>query len=151
MNRRQFRQLCLAAAFAALAGPAFGQDKPTSQAIDELLGDHTKYKAVIEALQKAVSAHDAAGVAALVSYPIGVKVGGKETVVKSAKAFAEHYDGIMTPAITKAVVNQKYENLFVNDQGVMFGDGQVWVNGICHDNACKNFDVKVITIQDGPK
>ena len=83
--------------------------------------------------------------------PDGVKVRGKETVVKSAKAFAEHYDGIMTAAITKAVVNQKYDDLFVNDQGVMFGDGQVWVNGICHDNACKNFDVKVIAIQDGPK
>ncbi|WP_454849448.1 hypothetical protein [Rhizobium binxianense] len=151
MNRRRFRQLCLAVAFAALACPAFGQDKPTNQAIDELLGDHTKYKTVIDALQKAVSAHDVAGVAALVSYPIGVKVRGKETVVKSAKAFAEHYDGIMTSAITKAVVNQKYDDLFVNDQGVMFGDGQVWVNGICHDNACKNFDVKVITIQDGPK
>lgn len=150
MDRRKFHRLCLAVALAAFAAPAFGQDKPTNQAIDELLGDHTKYKAVIDTLQKAVAAHDVAGVAALVSYPIGVKVRGKETVVKSAKAFTEHYDGIMTPAITKAVVSQKYEDLFVNDQGVMFGDGQVWVNGICHDNACKNFDVKVITIQEGP-
>ena len=77
-----------------------------------------------------------------------MKIHGKETVIKSAKAFVQHYDAIVTPEIAKAVTEQKYEDLFVNSQGVMFGDGQVWVYGICHDNACKNFDVKVITIQD---
>jgi len=46
-----------------------------------------------------------------------------------------------------AVKNQKYEDLFVNSHGVMFGSGEVWVNGLCKDNACKTLDVKVITIQ----
>lgn len=145
------QRLGFAVAF-VIAGvmPAFSAGETTNQEIDRLQGSHAKFELVINALQKAVAAHDAAGVAELVSYPIGVKVHGKETNIKSAKAFAEKYDGIFTPAITKVVVNQKYEDLFVNYQGIMFGDGQVWITGICHDNACKNFDAKVTTIQDGP-
>ncbi|OHV77045.1 hypothetical protein [Rhizobium sp. LCM 4573] len=149
MDRKSLRTFCVMMGLVAFGGGAASQEKTVNQSIDESLGDHTKYETVIKALQKAVAAHDAPGVAALVSYPIGVKVRGKETNIKSAKAFIEHYDGIMTPGITKAIVDQKYEDLTVNYQGIMFGDGQVWVNGICHDNACSNFDVKVITIQEG--
>ncbi len=29
----------------------------------------------------------------------------------------------------------------------MFGNGQVWLNGICEDDACNEFDVRIITIQ----
>ena len=31
--------------------------------------------------------------------------------------------------------------------GVMFGNGEVWLNGICKDDACADFDVKIVTIQ----
>ncbi len=130
-----------------LTVPAVAQETAIDQRIDDTLGDHTKYQAVITALQKAVAANDAAGVAALVRYPIGVKIKGRETVIKSAKSFIQHYDAIMTPEIVKAVTDQRYEDLFVNYQGIMFGDGEVWVNGICRDTECKAFDVKVITIQ----
>lgn len=129
-------------------GVALAQSSAVNQAIDAAFGDHAKYEAAITALQKAVSAHDAARVAALVRYPIGVKIHGKKTVIKSAKAFVQHYDAIVTPAIAKAVTEQKYEDLFVNYQGIMFGNGEVWMNGICRDNQCKRVDVKVITIQD---
>jgi hypothetical protein len=143
-------QKCLLAMSLLFAGatPVFADEKGVNQSIDQLLGDHTKYQAVIVALQKAVAAEDATAVAALVDYPIGVKVNGKETNIKSAKVFVEHYSGIITPSIAKAVTGQKYGDLFVNYKGVMFGDGQVWISGICHDNECKNFDVKIETIQD---
>lgn len=151
MNAIRVRRLLLAAPLVVAGiGPAFADESSVNQSIDQLMGDHTKYQAVILALQKAVAAQDAKGVAALVSYPIGVEVNGKETVIKSAKAFEEHYSGIITPRIAKAVTEQKYGDLFVNYQGVMFGDGQVWIAGICKDNECKNFDVKVQTIQEGP-
>lgn len=148
---KSMRHVLLATTFAlVLVAPAGAQSETTNQTIDQQLGDHTKYEAVIKALQTAVAAHDAAGVAELVSYPIGVRVNGKETHIKSAKAFAENYDAIFTPTIAKAVTDQKYDDLFVNYKGIMFGDGQVWINGICHDNACKEFDAKIITIQEGP-
>lgn len=134
------------AALAAFAQNGGGDS--VNRAIDKLLGDHTKYQRVILALQKAVIDHDAAGVAALVSFPIGVKLDGKTTIVRTPKAFIRDYDRIITPAIAGAIQQQKYGDLFINYQGVMFGRGEVWINGICVDSGCKRFNVKVVTIQD---
>jgi hypothetical protein len=120
------------------------------QAIDEALGDHRQYRAVIEGFQQAVAAHDADAAAELVDYPISVTIDGGEVTLNDANAFARRYDEFMTPAITTAITSQKYEELFVNYKGVMFGDGQVWVNGICSDTACNEFDVRVVAIQSGP-
>jgi hypothetical protein len=131
----------------AAAELAFAEDNATNGAIDQAFGDHAKYQAVILSFQKAVAAHNSAGVAELVSYPISVSVNGRKTTIPNAKAFIANYDAIMTPDIVSTVTSQKYEDLFVNSHGVMFGNGQVWVNGVCKDNSCKTLDVKVITIQ----
>jgi hypothetical protein len=131
----------------AAAGLAFAEDDATNGAIDQAFGDHAKYQAVILSFRKAVAAHDSAAVAELVSYPISVSANGRKKIIPNAKTFIANYDAIMTPDIVSAVTKQKYEDLFVNSHGVMFGNGQVWVNGVCKDNACKTLDVKVITIQ----
>jgi invasion protein IalB len=144
------RFLAAAAAIYLLAiAPVHAEDKTTDQAIRETLGDPAIYRSVIEALQAAVKAHDAAGVARLVSYPIGVTIHGKKTTIPDARAFVANYDAIVTPAIAAVVENEAYEDLFVNWQGIMFGSGDVWINGICRDKACKSFDAKVVTIQAG--
>ena len=137
----------LAAGACAAAFPALADDSAVNGALDQAFGEHAKYEAVIVSLQKAVAAHDAAAVAKLVSYPIRVSVNGRKTTIRDARAFVARYDAIITPDIAAAVRNQKYEDLFVNSHGVMFGNGQVWINGICKDRDCKAQDVKVITIQ----
>ncbi|TKR29558.1 hypothetical protein FCE95_15610 [Luteimonas gilva] len=133
------------AAEVAEADPA--ADKATDASIDKLLGDHTRYRDAIDRFQKAVAAKDAAGVAALVAYPFEADIDGRKTKIKDAAGFAAQYGKIVTPPIAEAIVKQKYSEMFVNVQGVMFGDGEAWMNGICKDDACKNFDVKVIRIQ----
>lgn len=115
--------------------------------IDQVLGDHAKYEPVIRAFQKAVVAKDAAAVAALVAYPLPVTLAGKAVKIRDAKEFVAHYDGIVTPAMAAVIGRQRYGELFVNDQGVMFGNGEAWINGICKDASCKQFDVKVVTLQ----
>ncbi|UXN75767.1 hypothetical protein N8D56_26355 (plasmid) [Devosia sp. A8/3-2] len=151
MDVKPVRNSLLALTLVLMGGaPIAADDNDVNQTIDQQLGDHTKYQAVIEALQTAVAARDAKGVAALVDYPIGVAVGGKEMNIKTAKAFEENYAEIITPTIAKVITEQKYADLFVNYKGIMFGDGQVWISGICNDDECKSFDVKIETIQDGP-
>ena len=54
-----------------------------------------------------------------------------------------------TPAIAETIKRQKYSQLMVNYKGVMFGNGEAWVNGICRDNACKDVDVRVVALQPG--
>ena len=119
-------------------------------AIDSSLGDHARYETTIKALQQAVIDGHKQDVAAFVRYPIVVTIGNRKRTITSAAAFVKAYDSIMTPDIVAAVKGQKYEDLFVNYQGVMFGNGEVWINGICLDRKCKSFVPKVVTIQHGP-
>ena len=134
---------------AAPASVAEVVDDPlaVNQAIDEALGDHVRYEAVIRQLQQAVAANDAAAVATLVDYPFATVRDGQSLKITDAEAFVRDYDRIMTPPIAEAIKRQRYSELMVNYKGVMFGNGEAWVNGICRDDACKNVDVRVVALQ----
>ena len=138
----------LGLAFALSALPAMAQtDADTNATIDGVLMDHVPFRAAFDAIQKAVADGDKAAFAGWVSYPIDLTVAGKPMTIKDAKHFEEHYDAILTEEIRNAVTSQKWSALFANYQGVMFGDGELWLSGICKDDKCANFDVKIITIQ----
>ena len=121
--------------------------RTTSESIQLILGDSAEYRHVITAFQAAVQAHDAAGVAALVRYPITVRVGGTSRTIKSPQKFVARYDSIITPAIAAAVQGQAYDSMMVNARGVMLGQGEVWFNGTCRDAKCTASTVRVIAIQ----
>jgi hypothetical protein len=134
--------LCLGSA------PALAQtDEDVNGAIEMNLGDHTAYREAFDAIQQAVADDDAAAFAAWVSYPINVVAEGEKLEVTDEAQFEEHYDAVVTDEIKDAISSQKWQDLFVNYQGVMFGNGQVWLNGICKNDSCSEFDVKIITIQ----
>ena len=139
--------MLLAVAATCLASRTQAQEGGTSASIERLLGDSAEYRRVFEELQRAVTAHDAACVAALVHYPITVAIGKSRRVIKSSARFIAKYDSIMTPAIADTIRQAKYDALFVNYQGVMLGRGEVWIRGACRDKACKVAPVRVYTIQ----
>ena len=134
---------------APAAAPALDTDNEArvDQTIDNVLGDHAAYRAVIDAFQQAVAAKDAQAVSKLVDYPFTASIDGKRTKIADAEAFVAQYDRIVTPAIARAIGEQRYGSLFVNAKGVMFGRGEAWINGVCKDAACKNVDVRVMAIQ----
>ena len=105
------------------------------------------YRQAFDAIQQSVAEGDATTFASWVSYPIEVTADGEAMVIGDAAQFAEHYQDIVTPEIAGAVADQSFNELFVNDQGAMFGNGQVWMSEICLDDACENSEVKIITIQ----
>lgn len=127
-------RVILAALIALTATSVFAQSPDT-------------YRQAFDAIQQAVSEGDATTFADWVSYPIEVTADGEDMVIGDAGQFAEHYNDIVTPEIADAVTNQSFNDLFVNDQGAMFGNGQVWMSEICLDDACTNSEVKIITIQ----
>jgi hypothetical protein len=118
------------------------------KSIDLSVGDHTKVHQILTELQQGVSKHNPAAVAALVHYPIKVNPGKKPFTIKNEKEFIKDYDRIITPDIASAIYKQKYDNLFVNSEGAMIGDGEVWITGFCRDKSCKQSDIKIGTIQD---
>jgi len=127
-------RLTLAAALVLTTTSVFAQSPDT-------------YRQAFDAIQQAVTEGDTVAFADWVSYPIEVKAAGADLVIGDATEFAEHYGEIVTPEIAQAVTDQSFNDLFVNDQGAMFGDGQVWMSEVCLDDACANSEVKIITIQ----
>jgi hypothetical protein len=138
----------VAVAVGLLAGPALGQSvAEVNGRIDTVLGNHVLYERAIKALQQAVAARDKEDVAALVRYPITVSISGHKQTIRNAPAFIKSYDAIMTPDIVSAITGQKYEDLFVRDQGVMLGNGEAWINRVCLDKGCSHFVPKVVRLQ----
>ena len=140
------------AAVAGLAAPvALAQSAAdTDAAIHAVLGDHQKFHDAFDAIQAAVADGDAAAVAQYIPYGTPVYVHGNEEVFDSEAQFVDAYDGIFTPEIIDTIAAQTWETLFVNADGVMFGAGEVWLNGICVDETCTDFDVRIVTVQTIP-
>lgn len=114
------------------------------QRIAALLGDADQYERVFNAFKAAVIAGDRPQVVEHVRFPLRV-AGGKQ--ISGPGEFQRSYESIITPAVVKALKAQDFDSVFVNAQGVMLGDGQVWINGQCLDQACARTEVKVVTIQ----
>ncbi|WP_241696599.1 hypothetical protein [Stenotrophomonas sp. SAM-B] len=114
------------------------------QRIEQVLGDAAQYETVFNAFQKAVNGGDRAAVVEEVRFPLNIANGAKIT---GPGEFQRNYERILTPAVRKAIAAQKFDDVMVNQQGVMIGDGQVWLNGTCLDQACSRTEVKVVTIQ----
>ncbi|WP_286074793.1 hypothetical protein [Stenotrophomonas sp. 59] len=131
-----------AAAPAAPAAEAPAEDARAR--IESLLGDAAQYEKVFNAFKTAVAGGDRAAVVEEVRFPLNI-AGGKK--ITGPGEFQRNYEKIITPAVIKAVSEQDFGKVFVNQQGVMIGDGQVWLNGTCLDKACTQTEVKVITIQ----
>ncbi|WP_329811086.1 hypothetical protein [Stenotrophomonas sp. SMYL8] len=136
-----------AAETAAPAAEPAAADAPAEDArarIETLLGDAAQYEKVFNAFKTAVVGGDRAAVVEEVRFPLNI-AGGKK--ITGPGEFQRNYEKIITPAVVKAVSGQDFGKVFVNQQGVMIGDGQVWLNGQCLDQACAQTEVKVITIQ----
>jgi hypothetical protein len=138
---------------AASTQPAAAPHQPNTAAIDQSIstnvGDPARVREILATLQQSVQKHDAAAVAAIVSYPITINPHKPNAVIiHTPKVFAERYDQIITSHIADVIENQKYEALFVNDQGTMLGDGEVWIAGICRDKTCQQTDIRIQTIQN---
>ncbi|MGV6941038.1 hypothetical protein ACVALR_09510 [Stenotrophomonas maltophilia] len=132
---------------AASAPAAPAAEAPAEDArarIETLLGDEAQFEKVFNAFKAAVVGGDRAAVVEEVRFPLNVGSGKKIT---GPGEFQRNYEKIITPAVVKAVSEQDFGKVFVNQQGVMIGSGQVWLNGQCLDQACTKTEVKVITIQ----
>ncbi len=138
----------VAAGEAAASGDdhAAAAEGDARQRIERLLGDVDQYEKVFTELQRGVAADDSAAVAALLRYPVRVSVDGKTQKLADAAAFQRDYGKIVTSALKALIAEQRFDTLFVNQQGVMLGQGEVWITGTCLDKACTKSEVKVNNI-----
>jgi hypothetical protein len=91
-------------------------------------------------LKEAVAADDHPTVAAMVNYPLTVySSGGRPFTYRDAAALSANYGRVFTPEVKAAVAAAKADDLFARDQGVMIGNGEIWMNEI-------HGSMKIITV-----
>lgn len=78
-------------------------------------------------LRRAVAQNNKEAVAQRISYPLSIYSNSKKRSILNKKQFIAEYDKIMTTEVKKALANQRLDELFIRDQGVMVGNGEIWM------------------------
>lgn len=104
-------------------------------------------KSFLETIQKAVSKNDAVALSKIISYPIPLKLKtGRSVIINDSKQFIANYPKFVTYNWKKAVLRQKYEELFTSLQGVRIGRGEIWFSGLCKGISCIEYEIKIVGI-----
>jgi hypothetical protein len=143
------RALLFAVALMA-ASPALAQSAAdTDKKIDDVLGGpHAIYATAVAAIQKALANHDLDGIAGYVSFGDPLKVNGEDVTIADQDELGSKFDTLFTPKVVSAVTAQKYETLMVNSDGIMFGDGELWISGVCDDKDCQMPFINITAINN---
>ena len=143
-----FKALALAAALLA-STPVLAQTADdVNQQIDTVLGPHAVYQTAIEAIQKALTEGEIEGIAGYVPFGEPIKVNGADVVIADEADLAARFEELFNDKVVNAVTGQNYGTLFVNQDGIMFGNGELWIAGICLDDTCVDVFVNIIAINN---
>ena len=114
--------------------------------LDALFGSHESLKQFLISLKKDSANKRWPAIAALVAYPIKIRLGGHLIRIRNPSEFMAHSEEVLTPRVLAAIERQTYGSLFANAQGVMIGDGEVWFSAVCRSADCKNAPIKITAI-----
>ena len=132
------RLLCLFLLLASLAAP--GVHAAGHFAVAGI-GDDAAVGRFLAELQREVAAGQREQVAALAAYPLRVNTGKRHVILRTQKALLSAYDRVFNPEVRKALAAQKAETLFVNAQGVMVGDGEIWFGKVAGEDSLRILSV----------
>ena len=76
--------------------------------------------------RQAVEQGDKAAVAALIQYPIQVRIKAVAIPIQNRAELVARYDEIFSPAFRKAITGAMPRHMFAREQGVMLGKGEAW-------------------------
>jgi hypothetical protein len=92
--------------------------------------------------KEAVIEEERGKVASMIKYPIEATFKDKTVIINNVGEFLKLYDKILDKDLVVKISEFDTHNMWVNYQGVMLGDGDVWFGTSCTD--CK--DIKVIAL-----
>ena len=143
-----FKALALVAAL-VVATPVLAQtaDDVNSQ-IDTVLGPHEIYQTAVETIQKALAEGNIDGVAGYIPFGEPIKVNGEDVVIADEADLNDQFETLFNDKVIHAVTEQDYGSLFVNQDGIMFGDGELWLTGVCLDDTCADVFVNISAINN---
>jgi hypothetical protein len=145
-TRRVTARVAVLATFLALGSAraaVFAQDETLAWRLEHVAGvTPDAADTFFTALRRNVGRDDRPAVCAMVAYPLRQP----ESPVSDAAACVARYDAIFTLAVRKAIGTQQFEDLFVNAQGIMIGQGEVWFAPRCAGAGCVDPAIRLIAV-----
>lgn len=86
-------------------------------------------QAFLESLRTAARDSDREALAGMVQYPISVHHESGSREYRTSVELLENYPRVFTPAVLAAIGEAQYQTLFINAEGAMIGDGEIWFDG----------------------
>jgi len=125
------------------------QDEPLELRLEHVAGVKADVaEAFLTALRRAVGENDHHGACEMLAYPLRQGDG----VVSNASDCEARYDAIFTIPVRRAIGKQQFEDVFVNQSGVMVGIGELWFAGRCSTAPCQERrDLHVVVINSEPE
>jgi len=143
-----FKALAVAAAL-FVSTPVLAQTADDVNAqIDTVLGPHEIYQTAVETIQKALAEGNIDGIAGYIPFGEAIKVNGEDVVIADEADLNDKFETLFNDKVIHAVTGQDYGSLFVNQDGIMFGDGELWLTGVCLDDTCADVFVNISAINN---
>jgi len=96
--------------------------------------DSEKFNNLFSSIQEALSSDAKELIADSVLYPLRVNNKDGYIEINDKEEFISSYDEIFTDKVMSALRNQTIEDLFVNYQGVMVGNGEIWFGSLVDES-----------------
>jgi hypothetical protein len=103
------------------------------------VADDERVHAVARELRRALRAQDWPAAASLMAYPLAVALPDGNRRYASARELLAARDRVFTPPFVQRIANAVPRNLFVRDEGVMLGSGEIWFGADGRVIAINNF------------
>ena len=99
-------------------------------------------------LKSAMAMQEPARLASLILFPLRVNYAGdKHLSLNNDAGFRKQFPGIFSDAIRKTVMQQKIDALFCRDQGIMYGNGEVWI-GVAGAESSTRFGIQTVNMPE---
>lgn len=125
-------------------------EKETDILLTGLYGEYKPYKVFFFNLKEKTKNNDAIGLSKLMKYPLLVTDGDISGYILDEKEFIKKYRNIFIPKVKNFILEKEYSNWYGNWRGLIYGNGNIWVNGTCANitsqNECIGLSIKVETI-----
>lgn len=139
MNRKTFLSVLLSLSLLA-------QQDVEKRLKDVAAVEPSEVRKLLADLQAVVRSGDRKAIGEMIAYPLRVQIAKKQVRLVNARDFEANYETVINDKVRQAILNQTFEKLFVNANGAMIGNGEVWISGVCPTKDCRDPKVRITAI-----
>ena len=99
-------------------------------------------------VKTSLAAGDDLKIAESIKYPVRVKIGGQEGILKDQREFLDQYEKIFDQGFITALFEMDEASLTLLPNGVQVGNGELWFNYFCVDLSCSDAQFLITQINN---